>query len=83
MYFVYIIQSISSKRYYTGSTEDIENRLVEHNRGENKSTRYGVPWKIVHQEVFENRSEAIQKEKQIKSRGVSRYLQDIGKLAYG
>jgi putative endonuclease len=83
MYFVYIIQSISSRRYYTGSTEDLENRLVEHNRGENKSTRYQVPWKIVYQEVFENRSEAIRKENQIKSRGAARYMRDFAKLIIG
>ena len=83
MYFVYVIQSIGKKRFYTGSTEQLEDRMNEHNRSENKSTRYGIPWILVHQEIFESRSEAVKKENQIKSRGASRYLHDLGKLDNG
>ena len=64
-------------RYYVGSTQDVENRVVEHNAGESKSTRGGIPWKLVRTEAFATRSEAVRQEKNIKSRGIERYLKGI------
>jgi len=79
MYYVYILQSPKTHRYYIGSTENLENRLEEHNSGETKSIRNGIPWKIVHTKEFQTRSEAVKKEKQIKARGAKRYLDSINK----
>jgi putative endonuclease len=74
MFFAYVLRSEKTKKYYVGSTENLENRLAEHNSGETRSIRSGIPWQIVHTEQFETRSEAISKEKQIKARGAARYL---------
>jgi len=74
MFFVYVLRSEKTKRYYVGSTENLENRLEEHNSGETKSIRNGIPWQLIHTEQFETRGEAIKKEKQIKARGAGRYL---------
>jgi len=80
MFLTYILLSEKTRRYYTGSTEDLKNRLLEHNSGETKSIRSGIPWKVIHVEYFETRSEAVRKEKQVKARGAGRYLDDLGKL---
>ena len=77
MYYTYILQSETTGRYYTGSTSDVENRVSEHNTGETKSTRSGIPWKVVYVETYPTRSEAERKERQIKARGARRYLEDI------
>jgi putative endonuclease len=77
MFSVYILQSEKTKRYYTGSAQNITNWIVEHNSGETKSIRSGIPWKIVHVEEYKTRSEAVRKEEQIKARGARRYLDDI------
>ncbi len=77
MYAVYIIRSSSRKRYYVGSTQDIINRLHEHNNGESASTRFGVPWELLHVEEFPTRSEAVRRERMIKARGIERYLDDL------
>jgi putative endonuclease len=71
---IYILQSEKTKKYYIGSTKDLKNRLEEHNSGETKSIRNGIPWKVVHTEEFETRVEAVKKEKEIKARGAKRYL---------
>jgi putative endonuclease len=73
MFFAYILRSEKTKRHYVGSTDNLKNRLEEHNSGETVSIRRGIPWKIVHIEQFKTRSEAIRKEKQIKARGAGRY----------
>jgi len=79
MFFTYVLRSEKTKRYYVGSTENLENRLKEHNSGETRSIRGGIPLQIVHAEQFETRGEAIRKEKQIKVRGTQRYLDNINK----
>ena len=67
MYYVYIISSIKVNRYYIGSTEIVDKRLAYHNSGKVKSTKAYRPWKIVHTETYDSKTDAIKREKQIKS----------------
>jgi len=77
MFYVYILQSEKSGRYYTGFTDDIERRLQEHNNGENPSTHNKGPWKLVYQEPFPTRSEAMKRENEIKRKKSSKSIQQI------
>ena len=77
MFFIYILRSAQTQRYYVGSTEHVEQRLIQHNAGKSISTRAGVPWEIIHTECFETRSDAVLRERKIKARGIARYLADI------
>ena len=63
---IYVLQSLKHGRFYIGSTNDLNDRLKRHNFRKNKSTRDGVPWKLVHVEKFNTRSEAVKREIQIK-----------------
>lgn len=67
MYCLYILKSEKSGKYYTGSTDNIQERLVRHNRGKNKSTKKDIPWKLVYQEKYETRQDAYRREMKIKS----------------
>tara|TARA_B100001063_G_scaffold19903_1_gene15320 strand:- start:125 stop:361 length:237 start_codon:yes stop_codon:yes gene_type:complete len=78
MYSTYIIFSDSKKKYYVGHSSDMNERLKRHNSYLVQSTKYGVPWKLIHKEIFDSREKAVRKEKQIKKRGAARYLNDIG-----
>ena len=71
MYTTYILVSLTRGKYYTGHTEDLEKRLYEHNSGQTKSIRYGIPWQVIWIEEFPTRAEAMKKEIQIKKRGVA------------
>jgi putative endonuclease len=73
-YFVYILYSQNTDRYYVGQTQNLEERLERHNSGRNKSTKPGIPWMIVHFEVLPDRSTALVREKYIKNLGSKRYL---------
>ena len=66
-YYVYILRSEKDSRYYIGSTSDVEKRLVWHNAGKQRSTKSRTPFVIVHTEAFESKTEALKREKQIKS----------------
>ena len=77
MYHVYNLHSEVTHRYYTGSTEDVTNRFAEHNRGESRSTRSGIPWSLVRVEDYATRAEAMAQERRIKARGAARYLASL------
>ena len=66
MYTVYILKSESIDRYYVGYTNDLERRLTEHNRKKGKYTDSGIPWKLVHSEIYSSKKEAMEREKFIK-----------------
>lgn len=67
MFYVYVLYSYNFDRYYVGMTKSLDKRLAEHNKGEMKSTKAFVPWIIVHNEIFETRLLARQREKYLKS----------------
>ena len=75
-YVVYILWSVSIQKFYIGQTQDLENRLREHNAGEGRFTRLGRPWVLVYQQACGSRTEAIMLEKRIKARGAKRFLSD-------
>ncbi len=77
MFFVYILHSKSIAKYYTGQTNNLDNRLLEHNTGQSKYTSRGSPWLIVYSQVVNTRSEAVILETKIKKRGAKRFINDL------
>lgn len=67
MFWVYILYSDSSKRYYIGQTNDIVDRINRHNSGCEKSTSPHKPWRIVCQIQKASRSESMILEKKLKN----------------
>ncbi len=65
-YWIYILWSNTLRRYYIGSTGDIEKRLREHNRGKSTFTEKGVPWNLVYKESRRTKKEAWNREMEIK-----------------
>lgn len=82
MYFVYIIQSDRTGRYYVGYIGNLEDRIRHHNSGLNISTKPGIPWKVVYAEKFENKKDAWLREHKIKSyKGGEAFEKLIGGVA--
>jgi putative endonuclease len=67
MFFVYVLWSDSLGRSYTGSTQDLAERLRRHNAGHCLATRAGIPWRLIYQEQCATRSEAMVREKYYKT----------------
>jgi putative endonuclease len=65
MHIVYI-KSLIRSRFYIGQTENIDNRLNQHNKGKVKSTRGYLPWEVIYTEKFSARSDACKREQEIK-----------------
>ena len=66
VFFVYIIQSQATHRFYIGCAADPQERLIEHNRGQTQSTRNRGPWDLMYTEPFETLAEARRREFQLK-----------------
>lgn len=68
MYTVYVLYSEKNDKIYIGYTSDINQRLLSHNvlatKGWTKSFR---PWKLLFSEEFKTITEAMTREKQLKS----------------
>jgi len=67
-YFVYILYSIQIDKYYIGFTsDDLNERLRKHNSNHKGFTGGKGDWKIMHFEIFADKSMAMRRERQIKS----------------
>ncbi|MBD8487956.1 GIY-YIG nuclease family protein [Echinicola sp. CAU 1574] len=76
MYYVYILYSPKTKKYYTGSTQDLEGRLYHHNQGLTLSTKSGAPhWEIRYFEEYEDRTAALKREYEIKKKKSRKYIE--------
>ena len=75
MYYTYIIQSQTNSKYYTGSCQDIDIRIERHNAGATPSTKSGRPWKLVYSESYETNSDALKREREIKSKKSRKYIE--------
>ena len=82
MFSVYILYSTKLAKFYTGQTEDLERRLMEHNLGKTAFMASGMPWKIIWHTEVSTRKESMELEKVIKQRGAKRFLSDR-KIAVG
>jgi putative endonuclease len=69
MFWTYILQNPGGK-FYIGHTDDLQTRVANHNRTDKtggKFTRKNGPWVLVWSEERSNRSNAMRRERQIKS----------------
>ena len=66
MYYVYVLRSDSTSRFYIGQTKDLADRVMAHNSGMARYTRSRGPWTLVHSEEYETRGEAMVRERQLK-----------------
>jgi|WetSurMetagenome_2_1015567.scaffolds.fasta_scaffold1357032_2 putative endonuclease len=67
MYYTYILRSERFKRFYIGSTNNIEKRLSGHNAGNTQSTKPFRPWKLLYSEECSTLPEARKREQEIKA----------------
>jgi putative endonuclease len=79
-FWVYIVQSQSTARFYCGQTNDLELRLRQHNDQEYTGTkttkRFKGPWRLIWSIKCSNCGEAVKLERSIKKRGIGLYLRE-------
>jgi putative endonuclease len=73
MFYIYILYSSETDRYYVGSCANINIRFEQHNTGRNKSTKGGIPWIMKYTETFSTLGAARKREQEIKKAPSSKY----------
>jgi putative endonuclease len=63
MYFGYVLRSRVTDRHYTGSCENLDDRLRRRNNGESKATKHGIPWELVYSETHPTHGLAMERER--------------------
>lgn len=66
---VYVIYNKPAGKLYIGQTENLTRRLVEHNKklGNHFTAKFKGEWVLIYKESAATRSEALNREKQLKS----------------
>lgn len=77
---VYVLLNPEDK-IYIGQTQDLSKRLSEHNdpacHNTHHTKRYHGPWKLIHSESFSTRSEAMKREKALKSSRGRNWIREV------
>ncbi|MFA7676676.1 MAG: GIY-YIG nuclease family protein [Candidatus Omnitrophota bacterium] len=79
MWWVYALQNNLTGKSYIGCTSNVGQRLKEHNR-KKKGTwpgRQQGKWCLKHEEPFEQKKEALVREKEIKRKKSRKYIEKL------
>jgi len=66
-FYVYILYSETANSYYKGQTSNLNHRIGRHNKGYEKATKIGAPWKLIWCTQKRTRGEALILEKKLKN----------------
>jgi len=68
MFTTYVLYSEKYDKIYIGYTSNLQQRLLSHNELATKGwTIKFRPWQLIYQEEFDTKSQAMKREKQLKS----------------
>ncbi|CAN0327750.1 unnamed protein product [Chrysoparadoxa australica] len=83
MYSVYVLYSPSHDEIYIGYSSDVDRRLAAHNHAMNSGyTKRYQPWELVFSEGFDQRSEAMRREQELKSAKGRAFIWEIIRNKY-
>ncbi|MGY6559404.1 MAG: GIY-YIG nuclease family protein [Nitritalea sp.] len=78
MFTVYALYSQKFDKIYVGFTSNLEQRLLSHNHlGKKGWTIKYRPWSVFHTETFKTKSEALKREKELKTGNGRQFLRAL------
>jgi len=82
-FYVYVLLSLKDKMFYTDYSKHIAIRMEQHSSGLCISTRDRLPVKLIYYENCLNRTDAIARERYLKSGMGKRYIRNRLKISLG
>lgn len=73
-YYTYVLESTIDGNLYIGWTDDLKERVKNHNNGKVGSTRDRIPLKLVYYEACLSKEKAIEREKILKTGFGRKYI---------
>lgn len=67
MYYIYVLQSLKDQNFYTGYTENLRTRFLEHQSGQVLSTKSRTPFKLIYCEAYLLKEDALKREQYLKT----------------
>ena len=67
MFYFYVLYSLKDNRLYKGSSADLPKRILQHNAGMTNSTKNRRPLILLYLEIYDEKSEALARERWSKS----------------
>jgi len=68
VFYIYLLRSKKDKNLYTGSTNNLERRIKEHNSGLVPSTKLRRPFDLIYYEGYRSERDARKREQNLKLR---------------
>jgi putative endonuclease len=75
MHYVYVLRSLTDDGFYIGYSTNLRKRFEQHSQGNSFATSYRGPWKLIYYEAYLEQSDALGREKYLKSGAGRRFLQ--------
>ena len=75
-YYIYLLQSLTTSKWYTGYTNDLRKRFNEHQDNKSTYTNGRGPFKLIYYEACLNELDAKARERYLKSGMGRRYLKN-------
>ncbi len=66
-HYVYILRSLKDGLFYIGYSDDLKQRVYDHNMGKNVSTKNRRPLELIFYEAFPNKQDALRREAYFKT----------------
>ena len=82
LFFVYILRSVSTGRFYVGQTDNLLHRFHQHASGGVRSTKGYRPLVMIHWEAYGQRADALRRERELKRKKSADSLRRVVTRAY-
>ena len=66
-YYTYVLLSCKDNKFYIGSTSNLKERFIRHNKGEVVATKGRLPMNLVFYEAYLNKFDSLRRERYFKS----------------
>ena len=66
-FYCYILCNKEKNFIYIGYSENLKQRIIEHNNGYSKSTKSYLPLELIHYEAYRNKKDAKRRERYLKT----------------
>jgi putative endonuclease len=74
LWYVYVLESAKDKHWYVGCTNNLNERIIEHNSGKVYATKSRRPLFFIYCEISLNKYDTYRREKYLKSGMGERYI---------
>lgn len=75
MFYVYLLENQDDKSWYTGFSSNLKQRVKDHNNGKgSRYTKSKISWKLIYYEAYVEKSDALGRERFLKSGSGKRFL---------